>query len=50
MVKQDTLVLKVTTVVFVMNYRCTLGESKESLSSVHCVHPEHRKHVLRWEF
>ncbi len=33
-VKQDILVLRVTSVVFVMNYRYTLGEVKESLSTV----------------
>jgi hypothetical protein len=36
-VKQDILVLRVNSIVFVMNYRCTLGEGKESLSTVFIV-------------
>jgi hypothetical protein len=60
-VKQDILLLSVTSVVFVMDYRCSVEEGKESLvvqcrdflafwmdtvDSVHCVHLEHWKHVL----
>jgi hypothetical protein len=59
--KPDILLLSVTSVVFVMNYRCSVGEGKESLAvqctgflafwmdtldSIHCVHLEHWKHVL----
>jgi hypothetical protein len=32
--KQDILLLKVTSVMLVMNYRCFVGEGKESLSTV----------------